>query len=226
MKRFVLLLVLAGGRGWGETQADPANEPGLYAIIRTSMGSITAKLFEKEAPLTVNSFVALASGIQPWRDPQTGAIAGRPIYRNLTFDHVIPGSVIQTGDPTGSGRYDCGLRLKDEFVEDLKFDRPGRLGMMNFGQPDTGSCQFFITADAYPGLDPSPGNQGYTVFGQVVSGQEIVGRISNVPRDASGRPRRPVGMLSVAIHRVGPGPAPPTPRASAGSGGRKLPKLD
>lgn len=214
--RLFSILVFVAACACGETQPDSqALEPGLYAVIRTSMGSITAKLFEKEAPSTVNSFVALASGGMSWRDPESSEMVSRPLYRNLSFDRVLPNSVIQTGDPTGTGRYDCGLRLKDEFVDDLKFDRPGRLGIMNFGQPDTGGCQFFITNDAYPGLDPYPGNHGYTVFGQVISGQEIVNRISNLPRDAKDRPRVPVKLLSVTIQRVGPGQAPPKRRGDS-----------
>ena len=202
-------------------------EPGLYAILRTSVGSITAKLFEKEAPLTVNSFVGLANGTQPWKDPQTGAAVKRPLYRNMPFDHIVPDYAIQTGDPTGTGRYDCGVRVKDEFAEDLQFDRPGRLGIMNFGVPDSGSCEFFITNDAYAALDRYPGNQGYTIFGQVVEGQEIVEKISNLPRDAHDRPRMQVRLVSVTIQRVGPGPAISQPRILvAPTRPTKLPKLD
>jgi len=232
MKSFFVITLLAasalaethGGQAPADSAPTPAMEPGLYAIITTSMGSITARLFEKEAPQTVSNFVALASGTQPWRDPATGAMADRPLYKNLTFDRVIPDYVIQTGDPTNTGRYDCGVRVKDEILPDLQFDRPGRLGIMNFGQPDTGGCQFFITGDAYPELDPSPRNYGYAIFGQVVDGQEIVNRISNVPHDVKGKPRAPVWLVSVKIQRAGPGPAEPAPKKSDAP--RKLPKLD
>ena len=198
--------------GAGVAASETAVEPGLYAIITTSVGSIKAKLFEKEAPLTVRHFVALATGYESWKDPETGAMVQTPLYRNLAFDHVIADYVIQTGDPTNTGTYDCGVRVKDEFVDGLSFDRPGRLGLRNFGQADTGVCQFFITNDAYPALDQSSRNHGYTIFGQVVDGQDVVDRISKVAADAHGRPRVTVRLVSVTIQRVGPGPAAPEPR--------------
>ena len=185
----------------------PNLEPGLYAVIATSMGTITAKLFEQEAPLNVRNFVALARGTKPWKDPNTGAMVAKPLYNNITFHRVIPNFMIQTGDPTARGDHECGIKIKDEIVPSLKFDKPGRLGVANIGAPNTGGCQFFITEVAYPSLDPAPGNSGYTIFGQVVDGQEIVGKIARVPRDAGDKPRTPVKLVSVTIKRVGPEPA-------------------
>jgi peptidyl-prolyl cis-trans isomerase A (cyclophilin A) len=218
----VVLIALCAACVFPETRvagvtaaSETAVEPGLYAIITTSMGSITAKLFEKEAAQTVSHFVALATGHQAWKDPQAGAMVETPLYRNLIFDHVIPDYVIQTGDPTNTGTYDCGIRVKDEFVDGLSFDQPGRLGLRNFGQPNTGVCQFFITSDAYPALDRSARSNGYTIFGQVVGGQEVVDRISMVPVDVRGRPHSPVRLVSVTIQRVGPGPAVPEPKKAA-----------
>ena len=231
MKPLCLFAVLAAC-AWAETQPDQplggpaAAEPGLYAIIKTSLGPITAKLFEKDAPATVSHFVGLATGHQAWKDPATGEMVDRPLYSNLRFDRVAPGYMIQTGDPTNTGTYDCGIRVKDEVVPDLQFDRPGRLGIMNFGQPNTGTCEFFITADAYPALDASPGSNGYTIFGQVIDGQEIVDRISNVPHDAHGRPRAMVRLLSVVIQRVGPGPVAPVLKPAAATAPGKKPKID
>lgn len=214
---FLLPLIVAGALA--ETQPEQTvgakAEPGLYAIFKTSKGSITAKLFEKEAPLTVSTFVGLATGNLGWKDPGTGAMVARPLYNNLRFDRVTPDYVIQTGDPTNTGTYDCGVRVKDEITPDLQFDRPGRLGLMNFGRSDTGTCEFFITNDAYAALDPSRSRNGYTIFGQVVDGQEIVGQISNVAHDAQGRPLVGVRLLSVTIQRVGAGPAPPAAKKSA-----------
>jgi peptidyl-prolyl cis-trans isomerase A (cyclophilin A) len=183
-------------------------EPGLYAVINTSMGTITAKLFEQEAPLNVRNFVALARGTKAWKDPNTGAMAAKPLYNNITFHRVIPNFMIQTGDPTATGAHDCGIKIKDEIVPSLKFDRPGRLGVANIGAPNTGGCQFFITEVAYPSLDPAPGNSGYTIFGQVVEGQDFVSKIARVPRDANDKPRTPVKLVSVTIKRIGPEPAP------------------
>ena len=194
----------------------PANlENGLYAIINTSMGQITAKLYEQEAPLNVRNFVALARGTKPWKDPNSGAMVAKPLYNNITFHRVIPNFMIQTGDPTARGDHDCGIKIKDEIVPGLKFDKPGRLGVANVGAPNTGGCQFFITEVAYPSLDPAPGNSGYTIFGQVVEGQELVGKIARVPRDANDKPRTPVKLAGVTIKRVGPEPAPPAAKRSA-----------
>ena len=213
--KFLMLIALFAAGSLAETQPDtPATaasaksaEPAIYAVINTSMGTIKARLFEDQAPETVRHFVGLANGSEPWNDPSTGRPSNQPLYQNLPFSRVIPGFAIQTGDPTGTGKYDCGSRVKDEFSRDLKFDRPGRLGMMNAGAPNSGACQFFITDDAYPALDASSGRHGYTIFGQVVEGQDVVTRISILPADANGRPATAVSLLSVTIQRVGPKPA-------------------
>ncbi|MBV9746596.1 MAG: peptidylprolyl isomerase [Acidobacteriia bacterium] len=191
----------------GSTPA-PTLEPGLYAIFNTSMGTITAVLYEKEAPNTVRNFVALARGTKPWKDPNTGNMVTKPLYNNITFHRVIPNFMIQTGDPTATGAFDGGFKIKDEIVPTLKYDRPGRLGMANVG-PNTSSCQFFITEAPYPSLDPPSG--AYTIFGQVVDGQDVVGKIARVPRDGQDKPRMPVRLISVTIKRVGPAPAATTP---------------
>ena len=91
-------------------------DPGLYATINTSMGSITALLFEKETPATVANFIGLARGTKPWVDPKTRKAVLRPLYANLIFHRVIPQFMIQTGDPTGVGNHDCGFVMKDEIV--------------------------------------------------------------------------------------------------------------
>jgi cyclophilin family peptidyl-prolyl cis-trans isomerase len=169
------------------------------------MGTITARLFEKETPLTVKNFVALARGTKPWKDPKSGAMAAKPLYNGITFHRVIPNFMIQTGDPTGTGSHDCGFTIKDEIVPTLKFDQPGRLGMANIGSPNTGGCQFFITEVPYASLDG-----GYTVFGQVVEGQDIVGKIAHVARTGE-KPTTPVKLVTVVIKREGPPPAPETP---------------
>src|SRR5215471_20872812 len=196
--------------------AAPALEPGLYAIFNTSMGTITAKLFEKEVAMTVNNFVALAKGTKPWKDPKTGAMVAKPLYNNITFHRVIPNFMIQTGDPTATGSHDCGILIKDEILPSLKFDRPGRLGMANIGSPNTGGCQFFITEAPQPGLDAGP-NGAYTIFGQVVEGQELVGKIARVPRDRNDKPNTPVKLISVTIKRVGPAPVAATAAKKTGA---------
>jgi peptidyl-prolyl cis-trans isomerase A (cyclophilin A) len=220
MKRFSLFAI-AAAYAFAQAPAQPPAgstpppqlEPGLYAVFNTSMGTITAVLYEKEAPITVRNFVALARGTKPWKDPNTGKMVAKPLYNNITFHRVIPNFMIQTGDPTATGSHDCGFTIKDEIVPTLKFDRPGRLAMANTSAPNTGACQFFLTEVPYPSLDPAPGNSGYTIFGQVVEGQEIVGKIARVPRDGNDKPRTPVRLISVTIKRVGPEPAPATKAA-------------
>jgi peptidyl-prolyl cis-trans isomerase A (cyclophilin A) len=88
--------------------------------------------------------------------------------------------------------------------------------MANIGRPNTGGCQFFITEVAYPSLDPP--NGAYTIFGQVVEGQDIVGKIARVPRDGNDKPRTPVKLVNVTIKRVGPAPEPPAAKKAAPKG--------
>jgi peptidyl-prolyl cis-trans isomerase A (cyclophilin A) len=182
----------------------PDRPPGLYWIINTSMGTITAQLFEKEAPGTVANFVALTRGTKAAKD-KTGAMTKRPYYSNLTFHRVIPGFMIQTGDgQAGDGTGDCGFTIKDEIVPTLKYDKPGMLGLARLDSPNTGACQFFITDKAYPSLSGV-----YTIFGQVVDGQDVVGKIAAVPRDRADKPRSPVKLISATVKRFGPPPAAP-----------------
>ena len=199
----------------------PAREPGLYAIIKTSMGTITAQLFEKETPGTVRNFVALTRGTKAWKDPKTNTMVAKPLFNNLQFHRVIPKFMIQTGDPTATGGHDCGFTIKDEIVPTLKYDKPGKLGLARLSAPNTGACQFFITDAAYPSLDGQ-----YTLFGQVVDGQDVVGKIARVPRDGNDKPRTPVTLISVTIKREGPPPPPAAAPAkkSAAPAGTAAPK--
>ena len=182
----------------------PAREPGLYATITTSMGPIVCILYEKESPITVKNFTALARGGKPWTDPKTGQKVTRALYTGTTFHRVIPGFMIQGGDPLGTGMGDGGLTpIPDEFSPSLTFDKPGRLAMANAG-PRTGTCQFFITEVPTPHL-----NGKHTIFGQVVEGQDLVTKIANVPKDATDKPKTPVKIVSIKITREGPAPAAP-----------------
>jgi cyclophilin family peptidyl-prolyl cis-trans isomerase len=167
------------------------------------MGAITVKFFEKEAPITVKNFVALTKGTKAWKDPKTGQMVTRPLYPGTIFHRVIPNFMIQGGDPTGTGMGDVGWTIADEFSPNLKFDVPGRLAMANTGQPHTGASQFFITEVPTPHL-----NGKHTIFGQVVEGQELVGKIARVPTGAENKPVAPVKIVSIVIKREGPPPAP------------------
>lgn len=198
------LLVIAGTAVAQTSPGDvPPYPPGLYALINTSAGVITAQLFEKETPVTVHAFIGLARGTQPWIDPKTGKPAGRPLYENLIFHRVIPGFMIQTGDPTETGAHDCGFKLPDEIVRGLKFDRPGRLAMANTGRPGTAACQFFITEDKYP-----EGDGKYAIFGQVVDGQPLVAKIAHVIRDDKDKPKIPTKLIKITFLRM-PGESTP-----------------
>jgi peptidyl-prolyl cis-trans isomerase A (cyclophilin A) len=201
MANILSVFLIAAAAVTAQTPAPPATDvpkypPGLYAVITTSAGVITAQLFEKETPVTVHAFIGLARGTQPWIDPKTRKPANHPLYENLIFHRVIPDFMIQTGDPTGTGAYDCGFRLPDEFVSSLKFDRPGRLAMANAG-PGTAACQFFITEDKY-----AEGDGHYAIFGQVVDGQPVVPKISHVIRDGKDRPNIPAKLIKITFMRV------------------------
>jgi peptidyl-prolyl cis-trans isomerase A (cyclophilin A) len=173
-------------------------EPGLYALINTTYGTITALLYEKQVPVTVANFVGLARGTRPWVDPKTRKVVQRPLYADITFHRVIPDFMIQTGDPTATGTHDCGFFLKDEIVPELKFDRPGRLAMANSGQPNSGACQFFITETPQPSLNGAH----HTIFGQVVDGQSLVAKIARVIRDDKDKPRYPIKLMHITFLRI------------------------
>ncbi len=202
--RILCALLTVGGTALAQAPASdvPKYPPGLYALINTSVGVITAQLFEKETPRTVHTFIGLARGTQPWLDPKTRKPVNRPLYENLIFHRVIPDFMIQTGDPTETGAHDCGFTLPDEFLASLKFDRPGRLAMANAG-PGTAACQFFITEDKY-----KDGDGHYTIFGQVVDGQPLVAKISHVIRDDKDRPNIPTKLIKITFMRIVPAAAP------------------
>jgi peptidyl-prolyl cis-trans isomerase A (cyclophilin A) len=195
----ILLLVLTT---LAQSPAVPAGdvsklEPGLYARINTSAGLITAKLFEKETPNTVRNFVGLARGTHSWLDPKTRKLVSRPLYQNLIFHRVIPNFMIQTGDPTETGAHNCGFNLADEIAPEFKFDQPGRLAMANTGTRNSGACQFFITEEPF-----TEGNGKYTIFGQVVEGQELVVKIAHVIRDDKDKPRIPTKLIDITFVRI------------------------
>jgi cyclophilin family peptidyl-prolyl cis-trans isomerase len=193
---FLLALCLLASPPAGEKHKPAALKPGLYAVFETSEGTITAQLFERATPAAVNAFVSLALGTRAWRDPKTHQWVKRPLYNGITFHRVVREEMIQSGDPTGTGTHDCGIRIRDEFLPGLQFNIPGRLAMANTGKPDSGGCQFFFTEEAVPRW-----NNQYTIFGQAVDGIDVIHAI-NFRRVVGDKPVEPVVLKSVTIERI------------------------
>jgi cyclophilin family peptidyl-prolyl cis-trans isomerase/protein-disulfide isomerase len=152
---------------------DPAKT--YTATLKTTKGEIVVNLFADKTPNTVNNFIFLAR--QGW-------------YDNVPFHKVVPGSLAQTGDPTGTGMGNPGYFIPNEIDPTLKFDRAGMLAMFNVA-PDTNGSQFFITLGALPDLD-----KNYTIFGEVSSGMEVLANLT--PHDPAAQ-SEPDLLLTVVI---------------------------
>ncbi|QNI34082.1 peptidylprolyl isomerase [Alloacidobacterium dinghuense] len=193
------------------TQAHVSPQPtGPTAVLDTSMGRITCKLFSKEAPETVANFTGLAQGTKDWTDRTTHKkMHNKPLYDGTQFHRVIPEFMIQGGDPTATGMGDPGYMFQDEFDPNLNFDVPGRLAMANSG-PNTNGSQFFITEVPTEHL-----NQKHTIFGQCDDSSILVVKtIARVERDGNDKPVDPVILKKVTIVPEGQ-PLPSTPSASS-----------
>src|SRR5215469_10656436 len=187
--------------------AKPAVAPtGPTALIDTSMGRLTCKLYEQQAPVTVANFIGLAEGTKDWTDPTTlKKVHGQPFYNGTTFHRVIPEFMIQGGDKAGNGTGDPGYLFKDEIDPTLTFDEPGRLAMANSG-PNTNGSQFFITEAPVPHL-----NGKHTIFGQCDAHSILlVASIARVQRNDDDKPVTPVVINKITIVREGQ-PMPPEP---------------
>jgi len=171
----------------------------LTATIETSMGTIHCELFGDKAPMTVANFVGLATGKKAWMNPKTGNVEkGKPYFDGLTFHRVIPGFMIQGGDPLGAGTGGPGYSFQDEFADGLKMD-PGALAMANAGKgPDgggTNGSQFFIMEGSSPGLVGK-----HSIFGQCKE-VAVVKKITATPRDDNDKPNTPVTITRVTISK-------------------------
>ncbi len=168
-----------------------------FAVLKTSEGDIRLKLYNREAPLSVDNFIGLASGKKQFRDIKTGKkVKNTVFYKDMIFHKVHPDLVIQTGCPWGNGKGWPGYTVKQE-QNSLKFDRPYLVAMAKIeGNENSAGSQFFITTKALPYLD-----KDYTVMGEVETGHNVVDLISHAPRDAMMRPLEPIQLIEVVIER-------------------------
>ena len=173
-----------------------SRQPGTYAILKTSEGTIVCKLFETEAPKTVANFIELAEGKREWTHPVSRAKSNDKLYDGTVFHRVIPDFMIQGGDPAGTGMGGPGYQFADETKgSPHRFDKKGKLAMANAG-PNTNGSQFFVTVAATEWLSGL-----VWIFGEVVEGQEIADKISKVSA-RSDKPVKPVVVETVVIERV------------------------
>ena len=187
-----------------EATAGLAAGGALGAEIVTDMGTITCALLPDRAPATVASFVGLARGVRPWRDPQTGEWwLGKPYFDGLAFHRVIPEFMIQGGDSItreyeapGAGSGGPGFTLPDELDPAPVFDEPGLLAMANRGpRTHSGGSQFFVTEVPRHNLDG-----GYVIFGRC-EGIDVVKQIARVPVGGANKPLAPVTMKVRILRR-------------------------
>lgn len=165
------------------------------ATLHTTLGDIKINLFQDQAPKTVRNFVGLADGSKEWTHPKTNSKTNEPLYDGTIFHRVIPGFMIQGGDPLGTGTGGPGYRFEDEFHGELTFDRPYLLAMANSG-PGTNGSQFFITVAQTAWL-----NRKHSIFGEVVDqeSRDVVDAIAAVPTGGQDRPKENVVINSVTI---------------------------
>jgi peptidyl-prolyl cis-trans isomerase A (cyclophilin A) len=160
--------------GWstGSSLANPT------VSLMTSLGEIRLEIFEDRAPKTAANFLGLVK---------------QGFYDGLTFHRIIPGFMIQGGDPNGDGTGGPGYEIPDEFHPALKHASAGIVSMANAG-PNTGGSQFFITLAPTAWLDGK-----HAVFGRVVAGQDVLQKIGGAPSDRSDRPRTKVSIVSAKV---------------------------
>ena len=178
------------------------------ATIHTNHGDVVVDLFGDHAPKTVRNFVGLADGTGEWTDPATGKPGDGPLYNGVIFHRIIPGFMVQGGDPLGQGTGGPGYAFNDEIHPELQFDRPYLLAMANAGLrrnaitgavEGTNGSQFFVTTDPTPWL-----NGKHSIFGEVSddASRAVIDAIAAVPTAAGDRPVSPVVIESIEITAV------------------------
>jgi len=163
-----------------EANAQTEGAKDMTAVVETSMGTFSFKLYQEDAPQTVASFVKLAN---------------KGFYDGLIFHRVIEGFMIQGGDPTGTGTGGPGYTIKAEFNDNKHV--AGAVSMARSGDPDSAGSQFFVCLDPAPHLDGQ-----YTLFGQVVDGMDVVSAIGKVKTARGDRPVEDVIMKKVTIEEA------------------------
>jgi peptidylprolyl isomerase len=156
----------------------PAN---VRAVLETTQGKIEFKLFPNIAPKACENFTGLIK---------------KGYYNGIIFHRVIPKFMVQGGDPTGTGRGGqslWGKSFADEVTPDIRFEKPGLLAMANAG-PGTNGSQFFITTAKTPWL-----NMRHTIFGEVVTGYDIVQKIEGQPTDGNDRPVETQKIIAATV---------------------------
>ncbi len=168
-------------------------EKKLFATVSTSMGTFKIKLFPQYAPKTVKNFTDLATGQKEFVEVATSRKSTRPFYNGQIIFKVVRDFVIQMGCPFGDGRGGPGYEIGDEFTPYLHHDKPGIVSMANHG-PNTAGSQFFITLSPQKSFDDK-----YSVFGEVVSGMDVVYKISKVKTGPTSRPLKRVVIQKIEI---------------------------
>ena len=161
----------------------------------TSEGNFTIRLFDQEAPKTVENFIGLAEGTKEWTDPRTNRKVKQPYYDGVIFHRIIDGFMIQSGDPLGQGIGGPGYTFADEFHPRLRHNKAGILSMANRG-PNSNGGQFFITLGPTPHLDDR-----HSVFGEVVAGMDVVRRIGSTATGDRDRPLKDIVIETIKITR-------------------------
>jgi peptidyl-prolyl cis-trans isomerase A (cyclophilin A) len=172
-----------------------------YAVLKTTHGDITVRLFPNHAPKTVRNFVELAEGGREWLDPRTGQKTTAKLYDGTIFHRIIPGFMLQGGDPLGQGTGGPGYRFDDEIHPDLGFNKPYVLAMANAGKQagrGTNGSQFFITVGETTWL-----NGKHTIFGEVAdaASQKVVDWIATTPTGKMDRPQQAVVISEIVIEK-------------------------
>ncbi|MDO4889054.1 MAG: peptidylprolyl isomerase [Actinomycetaceae bacterium] len=171
----------------------------MEATLHTNHGDIAVELYPDHAPVTVANFVELATGKREWTHPQTGEKTTKPLYDGVVFHRIIPGFMIQGGDPIGTGTGGPGYNFDDEIHPELNFNEPYVLAMANAGKrmgKGTNGSQFFIT------VAPTEWLLGkHTIFGRVVddASKAVVDEIAAVATGPGDRPIEDVVINSITV---------------------------